>query len=184
MSTPLLDASYRILLDAHPGEQLRFVDSLIQAAEQQGKRFVLPAVYANMKPVLEAYIGKPRGFLQYVKAMRDEAREAQRLDAAAELQEFYRVLEVREAQRTRRDRVRAAVAWLEKECPEAGTEQKRMWVRRLEQKWSKQRAAMLNAWRREHGKRVPEDERRALLEDFWRGVDEAIQQGRLPPLEP
>lgn len=179
------DATTQILRQRDLAVALRLADDYIHAFRKRGASFVLPREHAYLKPVIERFADEPQKLQRYARAVRDEIAEANGLASVEykHLQELVRTLDVRYVQAARRERLRAAVNWLEKEQPELTTEHKKVWVRRLEQRWAKQRLAWLAAARKKAGGRLNEDEWREQLDEFWASIDEQIKMGALPRFE-
>lgn len=181
----LTDATTAVLNTQDPAAELRLVDDYIAAWRKRGDRFILPREHAHLAPIVERYADQPSALLKYVRAVRDEVAMSRGMATMEykHLQELVRTLDVRYVQVARRDRLRAAVEWLSREQPELTTEHKKVWVRRVEQRWAKQRLAWLTAERKKAGGRLSEDLRRAALDAFWDNIDEQIAVGALPRYE-
>lgn len=179
------DATTKILQSDDPALDLRLADDYIGAWKLRGDSFVLPREYAHLKPVIERYAGHPERLLRLVRAVRDEVAEVRgtHTEAYVRLQEFLRTLSVRHVQAWRRARLRAAVDWLSRQQPQLTVEERKLWARRLELRWKKQRLAWLAAARKQAGGRLSEDARAEALEEFWASVDEQINVGALPLFE-
>lgn len=181
----VMDATRAVLASRSPAEELRLVDNYIATWARLGKDFLLPQKHAMLAPLIESFKGNPKLFLKYVRAVRDDialARGFSTMDYK-ELQELARTLDVRIVQQQRRERLRAAVDWLVREQPWLTVDQQRLWVRRIEQLWARQRLAWLAARRKEAGGRLSEGERRVALDEFWATIENNINNGALPHYE-
>lgn len=181
----ITEATTAVLQSKDPAGDLRLADDYIASWKRRGEQFILPHEHAHLAPIIERYIDNPRLLLRYVRAVRDAVAEARGLASMEykHLQELVRTLDIRYVQADRRERLRAAVEWLSREQPELTTEHKKVWVRRVEQRWTKQRLAWLAAERKKAGGRLSEDQRREHLDAFWSHVDEQIAVGALPRFE-
>lgn len=168
-----------------PADELVMVDQYIRQYNQDPDRFILPRERAHLAPFISAYAPSMEKWLRFVRAVRDEfaAQEGIHGYKYRQMQMLFRTLEVRYVQQTRRERLRQAVAWLESEHPGLTTDQKKLWCKRLEQLWMKQRRAWLAAHRKQLGKRITLEEQRQVLDDFWADVDDNIRLGNLPRYE-
>lgn len=178
------EATTKVLQSVDPSTELRLADDYIAAWKKRGDLFVLPREYAHLKPIIERYSADTKRFLRYVRAVRDEIAEVDGMSSMRykHLQEFVRTLDVRTVQALRRDRLRGALAWLEREHPGVSTAQKKAWAVRVQQLWQKQRMAWLEAERKQRGGRLSEDERREVLDEFWDTLEQQITEGVLPKL--
>lgn len=185
MST-VFEATQHILSSTSPAKELALADDYMRLMRSQPDAFVLPAKHAHLAPIIGAFVGKPDGFHNFVRAVRDEMyHEVGPKDGRyIEMQEFFRTIEIRNVQNKRRERLGQAAEWFRNTYRTASTDQKNLWLRRLEQSWIKRRMQTLDAYKKTHRlKRISEDERRVLLDDFWAGVDQQIKNGDLPPHE-
>jgi len=181
----LVEATDVLLQSNDPAELLELADGYMKQYLQNPDRFILPREHATVAPFIETFSHEPAKWLKFVRAVRDELCESDgpRSDRYRGAHKVFRTLEVRYVQQERRERIRQAVAWLESQCPTLTTDQKKLWVKRLEQLWMKQRRAWLAAHRKQHGKRLNLDEQREVLDAFWADVDDNIKQGNLPRYE-
>lgn len=181
----VMDATTAVLTSPNPAHELRLVDNYIATWNRLGKDFLLPQKHAMLAPLIESFSNKPKLFLKYVRAVRDDIALTRGLSTMdyKELQELVRTLDVRMVQQQRRERLRAAVDWLSREQPWLTVDQQKLWVRRIEQMWARQRLAWLAARRNEAGGRLSESERRSALDEFWQTIENNINNGALPLYE-
>ena len=180
MST-VREATQAILDSPDPAGLLRLAEGYMDFWAKQPSKFVLPREHLVLEPVINTFAAKRDTFFKYVMAIRDElAHDKDRTGNAGKyeaMQRLYRTLEVRVAQRIRRERLRSAAEWFIRTDPQVPTAQRNVWLRRLEQKWARQRLQYLAAHRKQAGGALKEDERRAHLDDFWRVVDDQLRAG-------
>lgn len=181
----LMDATENLLRSEHPAKELSVADMYIRQLNENPDQFVLPRKYAYLAPVIENFAADLDRFVTYIKAMRDDIglRDGQRSERYTQLQTLSRRLDVRVAQHQRRERLRRAAAWFEKNYPDVSTEQRHAWLRKLELRWNKQRRAWLSSARKQRGGSLSLYEQRDVLDEFWSMVDEEISTGGLPPYE-
>lgn len=179
------EATDFLLQSNDPSDDLLMVETLMDNVRQRGTEYEISRTYLHLVPFVEAYTYNMVGWLKFVRSVRDDIASIYGRGSAKYMgmQKFFRTLEVRYVQQMRRERLRQAVAWLEVEHPGLTTEQKKLWCKRLEQLWMKQRRAWLAAHRKQHGKRLNLDEQREVLDAFWADVDDNIKQGNLPRYE-
>lgn len=184
MST-LMDATQQLLSSPSPAEDLKLADQYIRMWNVQGGAFILPRQHAYLAPIIDAFSGKLDRFHKYVKGVRDECYHSygERSAKYITLQQLFRSIEVRLVQQQRRERTSQVAEWFRATYPHVGAAQRQTYVRRVEQQWTAQRLQLLNAYRKQHGGRLPEDTRRELLDEFWAGIDDQIKRGDLPPYE-
>jgi hypothetical protein len=98
-----------------------------------------------------------------------------------QLFDLLRTLNARLMQQQRRNRVDRALDWLEATYPGLTIEQKQYWVRKLEQKWGRERLAALDEAKQRIGReQLTTEERNAVLAESWARVDADIERGDLP----
>jgi len=184
MST-LMDATQYLLSSRTPADDLRLADAYIRMWMSQPAAFVLPKDHRHLEPIINAFAGKLDRLHKYIRAVRDELAHMHglRSEQYIEVQELFRMLEVRLVQQRRRERAAQVVAWLHKHHPKSTSAGRLAYIKRLEQSWSKLRLQILKAHRKQMGGRIPEDVRADLLDEFWRNVDDQIGNGDLPPYE-
>lgn len=183
----LLDASQKIATCENPAALLRRADRYITFWEKDPDNFVLPAKHADLAPVLAAFVGgKHERFRAYVRAMRDEVRAIWGASSTQYdgMQQFVRTLDVRAAQRMRRDKLSRAAEWMRQTRPDIDADARSVWLRRLEQTWAQER---LDALRQRavsaHQNRLSVEEKREVLDEFWASIDARIESGDLPTYE-
>lgn len=168
-----------------PADWIELADGYMQQYNKNPDRFILPREHVVLLPLIEAYALDFTRWIRFVRSLRDELFEVEGRNGARyrAVHAAFRTLEVRYVQQERRERIRQAVAWLESEYPALTTDQKKLWVKRLEQLWMKQRRAWLTGHRKQRGTRLTLDEQRQVLDEFWADVDDNIKQGNLPKYE-
>lgn len=175
------DITQKLLDSPQAADLLRLADSYMGLYNKLGRRFILPEQHRELKPLIDKFAGDLPRFVEYVRGLRNTSEP--RSNTYISLHEFYRTLRIRAVQQERRDRARLALVWLEKHYPKATTEQKLKWMRKLEQRWGRERMAAMDDARRKTKKvHLSTFEREEVLDDFWRGVDTDIKKGDLPPL--
>lgn len=178
------EATDFLLCVEDPASELMMVETLMENVRQHGEAYEVSHTYRHLVPLVQAFTHNFTGWIKFVRALRDDIADGSGRSSAryVQMQRFFRTLEVRYAQQARRERIRQAVAWLESHYPALTADQKKLWVKRLEQLWMKQRHAWLNGHRQGNKHLTLEDQRR-VLDEFWADVDENIRQGNLPKYE-
>ncbi len=185
MST-LLEASYTLIRAPDPAQTLRLIDHYLDLWEKDSEAFILPRQYRHFAPIIAAYAGKPDRFRNYVRVIRDEALAAYGALSSKynDLQALVRMLDARAAQRLRRERTLAAGAWIREQRPDLSSEQRSVWLRRLERRWSQERLEYLKQARRVRKvDRLSMDEQRDILDAYWADLAERVTRGDLPTYE-
>lgn len=173
------DITERLFSDPKVAEKLRLADSYILQQQRFGRDFVLPEEHEELQPIIDRYGKSLDRFVDFVKSVRDAVEP--RKPSYIALHELYRMLEVRLVQQQRRERAKRALDWLAKKHPKLDAEQRLRWLRRLEQKWGKQRLQYMDVERRKTAKgRLSTDEREEILAEFWKEIDAQVDRGDLP----
>ena len=171
------------LLRAHDAAKwLRLADSYIQAFNRMPQQFVLPREHAVLKPVIDSFATDTQAFAAYIRAVRDGSEGA----TYDEIHDLYRTVSVRALQTQRRNRIRKAALLLVPRVEEAlgrvlRYDDEVVLAKFVEQRWGVMRLdAMAEARNELSKKRLPSEDRAALLENFWKGLDEALDTGDVP----
>lgn len=167
-----------LLDDPMAAEKLRLVDDYILQKRRMGQRFVLPQEHSVLEPIINEYEEDIKRFVAYVRKIRDAVPPRSKVYVS--LHELYRQLLMRLAQQERRERAARAIGWLERVHPGLSFVKKRMWLRKLEQKWGRERMEYMAIERRKKGDRLSRVEQDDVLQQFWAEVDDTITQGELP----
>ena len=158
---------------------LRLADNYIQAYNRMPTGFVLPADHSMLRPVIEAFAKDATAWGDYLRALRD-ATEGLVYD---EIHELYRTVSVRALQVVRRTRIRKAVLLLLPQVEElldrkVSYDEQMVMARMVEQDWGAQRLALLERERNAlTSKRIPTEERAAILDAFWANLDKKLDKG-------
>lgn len=164
------------------GNWIKLADNYIQTRNKMPESFVLPANHAVLKPIIEAFASDAEAFSDYIRALRDSSGGV----VYDELHNIYRTISTRTLQVVRRTRLRKAVTTLlphlEKRAGRAVNYREQMHIcDLLEKEWG---AMRLNLMRRERDalerKRLPTEERAAVLDAFWTDIDKKIEKGEVP----
>jgi hypothetical protein len=167
--------------DPTAADVLRLADNYIQQMEKLGRNFALPSEHKGLKPLVDKYAKEPDEFVDFVKSIRDQMPP--RGPSYVPVNELYHTLLVRRVQNERRARLRRALRWLEGQYPKSTTEQRQRWLRKLEQRWGRERLATMEEARRKTGSgRLSIAEREVILADFWKEIDDMVSRGELPEL--
>lgn len=173
------DITSSLINDPHAADKLKLVDAYISQLHKLGRQFILPHDHIDLKPLVESYANDFSKFVSYVREIRDAVEP--KSSTYISLHELYRTLTVRLVQQERRERAKRAWDWLEQNHLKLNYEQKMRWLRKLEQKWGRERLQYMEAVRRKTSKdRLTTEEREEVLEEFWAEIDEQIKQGNLP----
>lgn len=164
------------------GAWLKLADKYITAYNSMPEHFVLPVQHALLQPIIEAFAKDGAAFTTYIHALRDAADGA----AHDELHALYRTVMVRVMQTVRRTRLRKGTLLL---LPQLGPllgrdigydDQQRV-AKFLEQCWGAMRMAAMSEQRaQQQDKRLSSDDRTVLLENFWKNLDQQLDQGEVP----
>lgn len=169
----------RLINDPKAADKLVLVDSYITQLHKLGKQFILPNDHSELKPLVESYADDLPKFVAYVRAIRDAVPF--RSSSYLSLHELYRTLNVRVVQQERRARANRALEWLATHHPKLTYEQRTKWLRKLEQKWGRERLQYMDIYRRKSRRdRLTTDEREEILQEFWADIDQTITNGDLP----
>ena len=163
-------------------DDMALIDTYVRSKESLGRRFALPPRDAWLEPVVESCAYRLENFQKFARRVRDMAMEVhgEQSHQYIAAQEFVRKLDIRAAQRRRRQRLQAAHAWAKQTMPERSTEDCQRWLRALEKDWAAQRLERLKTARRRAGGVLPEPEVAEVVEQFWRDLDNKIHAGKLP----
>ena len=180
MANELRDLRDRLLTLDHPDKLLRMADQYLSTYALMGETFVLPKEHALLRPIIEYYAGDLLGWLKFVRGVRD--RLPPRSVEQGAVQMFYRTLDVRATQQSRRERITIAVSNAVKARAIADTpDAKQVYARRVVQAWSRQRYAEMDEARgRTVRPRLTTEERSEILEKFWEKIDEELSTGGFP----
>lgn len=177
---PLAELREHLLNAKDPGKLLLMADNYLQSMQKMGNSFVLPHEHTILAPILEYYAGDLRGWVKYVKGIRD--RLVRGTEAWDSVYVLYRTLEIRAVQRERRERLSAAVdKAVALGLIEDDVEIKRRYANRCTNEWARMRTARLDSLRAGTSrKRISEDERNEILKEFWDEIDQLIAAGEVP----
>jgi len=180
MAHPLAELREHLLYLPDIADKLKVADSYLVLHARMGSGFILPAQHAVVKPILDYYAGDLTGWVKYVKGIRDRIGRSD--ERWADLQELYRMLEIRNTQRIRRERLNSALAVaLSRKLIADNKSAKAAYERRCTLEWMRLRTLTLDAARKgSPSKRLTEDERSKLLDEFWEGVDQQLAAGEIP----
>jgi len=146
------------------------------------ERFVLPVEHALLKPIIEAFAKDGAAFTTYIHALRDAADGA----AYDELNALYRTVSVRVLQTVRRTRLRKATLLLLPQLEpllgrDIGYDDQQRVAKFLEQCWGAMRLAAMSEERaNQKAKHLNSVDRSVLLENFWKNLDQQLDQGEVP----
>ena len=167
------------------GAWLKLADNYISTYNRMPQRFVLPVEHALLKPIIEAFAKDGAAFTTYIHALRDAADGA----AYDELHALYRTVMVRVMQTVRRTRLRKATLLLLPQLEPllgrdiAYDDQQRV-AKFLEQCWGAMRIAAMSEGRtNQKAKHLNTNDRSVLLENFWKNLDQQLDQGEVPMSE-
>lgn len=159
-------------------EWLRLADRYIAQFNAHPSMFRLPKDHMRLKAVLENFAYDTDGWLAFVKQIRDEVHGSDKWES---VHDFYRTVLARTAQQNRRKRLGNAVTVVESKVGKLTTLQKQLVAAWYEQQWGKQRLARMAEVRKYHGaKRLSQDERADVLENFWEDIDALLMTGDVP----
>lgn len=163
------------------GTWIKLADQYIQAYNKMPEQFVLPAAHSKLQPIIAAFANSPSAFVDYIRALRDGSEGL----AYDDLHALYRTISVRVLQVVRRTRVRNAVL-LNQPDIEAFIGRSINYDEQIEvgkffeEEWGRDRMEAMEKermLRRNH--RLNTEERATLLEDFWRDLDQRIENKEL-----
>lgn len=178
----LRDATSYLLRAPDIGNWIKLADMYIQSYNRMPQGFVLPVAHNVLQPVIEAFAADATAFADYIRALRDSVEGV----AYDELHALYRTISVRALQVVRRTRVRKAVLLL---LPELEIMAKRSIAydeqisigKALEQTWGAARLSLMSRERNAlTAKRLPTDERAAVLNAYWVDIDKQLTKGIVP----
>jgi len=175
----LLELANTLARAEDPTEGLRLIDAYAKSS------LPLPPEHVYLAPAVKKYGSRLDQFRLFARAVRDEVGYMRGVQSGSydDAQAFVRTLDVRYAQQKRRQRIQAAYSKMKELDPELATEQRLRWMRRLEQSWSSERLQWLkDARKSKRGNRLSEEERGAVLEQFWAELDDRIAAGAFPTL--
>ena len=158
---------------------LRMADAYISQRNKMGDKFVLPRDHEILAPIISSFATDMGAFGDYIRALRDATEGA----ANAEMHELYRVVSVRALQVVRRTRLRKAVKALTQTnaLGEVNYEGELRIGRLLEQSWGEMRmAAMADERSATTARKLNAEDRRILLDAFWKDIDTQIEAGSVP----
>lgn len=162
-----------------PDEVLSLADMYLQDMEKKGSKFILPKEHAVVKPALEYFYKDMKGWLKFIKGVRDRLPKTGRAYHEG-VNELYRVVDVRVTQTERRERISAAIEQaLKNKLIEDTPSAKQAYANVCTQVWIERKNKLMKA-ERGMDKRLDRSVRDALLEDFWKQVDDEIQKGKVP----
>ena len=176
--------AYGIAKRPDPAFDCDVADSYRQLRQQLKHAFVLPREAGYLAPVLEACTDLDR-FRLFVRYVRDIAAEihGDQSQQYIDMQVFLRKLDVRAAQRRRRQRSKAALRWARKHMPERSADERQLWLAKVEDEWIAERQLLLAEAKVRKGDRITVDEKADLVAQFWSDLDTRIEQGDLPGWE-
>lgn len=163
------------------GTWIKLADQYMQAYNKMPEQFVLPAAHSKLQPIIAAFANSPSAFVDYIRALRDGSEGL----AYDDLHALYRTISVRVLQVVRRTRVRNAVL-LNQPDIEAFIGRSINYDEQIEvgkffeEEWGRDRMEAMEKermLRRNH--RLNTEERATLLEDFWRDLDQRIENKEL-----
>ncbi len=164
------------------GAWLKLADNYISTYNRMPERFVLPVEHALLKPIIEAFAKDGAAFTTYVHALRDATDGA----AYDELNGLYRTVSVRVLQTVRRTRLRKATLLLLPQLEpllgrDIGYDDQQRVAKFLEQCWGAMRMAAMSEERaNQKAKHLNSVDRSVLLENFWKNLDQQLDQGEVP----
>ena len=162
------------------GEWLSVADKHMQSYAEDPKTFLLPKAHVFLQSLIETYTSDLEGFTEYLADLRD--RFDRKSAAYKDVQKVYRRINGRYIQQQRRERMDRAVKKAEELFETIPFLQRMQWIANLEHQWAKRRLEFLEAQRgRYKNGRLPAEDRVALLEDFWKQIDDEITDGNVPP---
>lgn len=181
----LLEASQKIVSATNPAAQVQLADRYMRLWAADPKAFVLPRKHAHLAPVLAAYADRFDAFRRFVRALRDEARSQYGAESSQyeDLQRLVRVFDVRAAQAKRRERLTGAADWIRETRPDLSADQRRYYIRKLEQQWAAERIDQLREHKQRKGDRLTTYERDDILEAFWQELSQRVADKQLPTYE-
>jgi hypothetical protein len=178
MEREMFDTQQWILNSRQPENVVMLADMYIEMQSREPTLFRLPVEHRNLLPVITKYHDDPKGFVDFVRELRDLASK----DAYKGLNELFRRVQSRFVQQERRRRLNLGVSLIENEVGVQFTfGQKQSVAMWLEQFWGKERTSRLEDARRAHSKgRLSSDERAEICDEFWAGIDEQLANDIVP----
>jgi hypothetical protein len=166
-----------------PEEVLRLADKYLDSMQAMQGDFILPKQHEIVKPALEYYAGDLKGWLKFVKGVRDRLPKQGRSFHPG-VNEIFRRIEIRATQQDRRVRLSNAVqmAIRRKLLPSnASDEDKRKYAAKCTQEWLMRKRILLTGTAKQTKTgRVSVAEREVLLKEFWAQIDAEIENGEVP----
>lgn len=163
-----------LLQQKDPSKTILLADSYMRHYHKIGKStFVLPTEHNVIEPLIESFAEDHRGFVEYIKGVREQLQDDDRKTA---VHDVYRTMLVRQAQQDRRKRIDEALAVYESRRPKMQYDDRVNYVKRLEQLWGRDRYKYMDM-NRGHKTRLTTDERAETLARYWDEVDSRIQKG-------
>jgi len=145
-------------------------------------KFLIPAEYRAIAPLVEEFLYKPAEFVEYVKMVRDESED---VGARGDLHELYRSLSVRALQAIRRPRLRRATVLITPEVDAAlgrstsFSEHTRI-SNYIEKFWGALRLEAMSVAREAlKSKRLSTEEKSIVVNQFWAKIDQELDAGRV-----
>ncbi len=158
---------------------LELADSYMMSYNRMPESFVLPHKHAALKPLIDQYARSLSGWVLYVQGVRDTFERGS--DEYAAVHEFYRRINVRYLQHSRRERLNRAYDKAAELWGPIAFSDRQQWFHKLEHTWARRRLAYMESVRKGAGiKRLTDDERRDVLDEFWALIDQEIDEGKLP----
>ena len=157
---------------------IELADYYIEIYNKNPSIFVLPTVHNKLSEVIKAYHNDVRGFLVFVKSIRDAITG----DEQGKVHQYYRKVTSRSGQQIRRARLAQALALIEDHLNLSFDARQResvgMW---LTQYWGKERVAVLEHERvNTSGNRLSTDTRAEICQTFWDEVDSKLNDNIVP----
>jgi hypothetical protein len=167
------------------GAWLKLADKYITAYNSMPEHFVLPVQHALLQPIIEAFAKDGAAFTTYIHALRDATEGV----ARDELHALYRTVSVRVLQNVRRTRLRKGTLLLLPQLEpllgrDIGYDDQQRVAKFLEQCWGAMRMAAMSEERaNQKAKHLNSVDRSVLLENFWKNLDQQLDQGEVPMSE-
>lgn len=167
----------------HPDESiqaLQIADDYLQMYDRMGDRLVIPKDHAFARPVVEYFAGAPDEFAKWLHKL--VAEFPPKTEARRQCYELFRRVNLRHAQRVRRERINAAVQTAVNLgiIPDEYLVKER-YARRVTLVWGmKLKALQKSARNATSGKTLSREHDDILREEFWSDVEAQIARGELP----
>jgi hypothetical protein len=157
---------------------LDLADNYMQRYIENRQDFALPSQHKFLMPLIEKFASDCLAFLAFLVSVRDNFERNSKY--FKEVQVVYRRINGRCVQQLRRERLARAVEKAEQTYGRTDYHTRLKWSADLEKKWAKRRLAFLDAAR--GGKRMSVEDRSELLLEFWKEIDDKIDNniGILP----